>query len=238
MKLDILAFAAHPDDAELGCAGTLALHMASGFKVGVIDLTHGELGTRGSSEIRLQEALDASKILKLAVRENLGMEDGFFEDNQGNQLKIIEAIRTYRPDIILGTAINDRHPDHGRAAELLKTAWFLAGLQRIKTIVNGKEQKAFRPQAFYHYIQSLFIQPDFIVDVSEYWDTKIEAIKAFKSQFYDPDSKEPETFISSPGFLQALEARAREFGYSIDVKFGEGFTTVRNIGVSSLYDLK
>ncbi len=238
MKLDILAFAAHPDDAELGCAGTLALHMASGFKVGVIDLTHGELGTRGSSEIRLQEALDASKILKLAVRENLGMEDGFFEDNQGNQLKIIEAIRTYRPDIILGTAINDRHPDHGRAAELLKTAWFLAGLQRIKTIVNGKEQKAFRPQAFYHYIQSLFIQPDFIVDVSEYWDIKIEAIKAFKSQFYDPDSKEPETFISSPGFLQALEARAREFGYSIDVKFGEGFTTVRNIGVSSLYDLK
>lgn len=238
MKLDILAFAAHPDDAELGCAGTLALHMASGFKVGVIDLTHGELGTRGSSEIRLQEALDASKILKLAVRENLGMEDGFFEDNQGNQLKIIEAIRTYRPDIILGTAINDRHPDHGRAAELLKTAWFLAGLQRIKTIVNGKEQKAFRPQAFYHYIQSLFIQPDFIVDVSEYWDIKIEAIKAFKSQFYDPDSKEPETFISSPGFLQALEARAREFGYSIDAKFGEGFTTVRNIGVSSLYDLK
>ena len=238
MKLDILAFAAHPDDAELGCAGTLALHMASGFKVGVIDLTHGELGTRGSSEIRLQEALDASKIIKLAVRASLGMEDGFFEDNQGNQLKIIESIRTSRPDIILGTAINDRHPDHGRAAELLKTAWFLAGLQRIKTIVNGKEQKAFRPQAFYHYIQSLFIQPDFIVDVSEYWDIKIEAIKAFKSQFYDPDSKEPETFISSPGFLQALEARAREFGYSIDVKFGEGFTTVRNIGVSSLYDLK
>lgn len=238
MKLNILAFAAHPDDTELGCAGTLALHIASGFKVGVVDLTRGELGTRGSSEVRLQEAQDASKILGLAVRENLGMADGFFEDNRENQLKIIKAIRTYRPDIIIGTAINDRHPDHERAAAVLKTAWFLAGLQRIKTTVNGKEQQAYRPGAFYHYIQSLYIQPDFIVDISEYWDIKIEAIRAFKSQFYNPDSKEPETFISSPGFLPALEARAREFGYSIDAKYGEGFTTIRNIGVRSLYDLR
>lgn len=234
MKLDILAIAAHPDDTELSCSGTLAAHIDKGCVVGVIDLTAGELGTRGTPEIREQEARSSAEYLGLAVRDNLGLPDGFFVDNQETQLKVAAAIRYYQPDIVLANAISDRHHDHARAAQLVKNAWFLAGLTKIETEYNGTPGEAWRPSALYHYIQSWYVQPDFVVDVSAYWEKKLTAIKHFKSQFYDPNSNEPETYISKAGFLDAIEARAIEFGQSIGVKYGEGFTTNRNVGVSDL----
>lgn len=238
MKLDLLAFAAHPDDTELSCAGTLASHVSMGMKVGVIDLTRGEMGTRGTVEIRDKEARKSADILGLSVRENLGFADAFFIDDQNHQIEIIKKIRQYKPDIVLANAISDRHPDHGKAAKLTETACFLAGLSRIEVQDhNGKSLEAWRPRVVYHYIQSNFLTPDFIVDVSAFWDIKMEAIRAFSSQFHDPESTEPETFISSPEFMKLVEARGKEFGHSVGVAYGEGFNINRNIGVKNLKHL-
>jgi len=239
MKLDILVLAAHPDDAEISCAGTIARHIAMGHKVGIVDFTKGELGTRGTVEIRASEAAEAAKILGVSIRENLGLRDGFFENNATHQLEVIRVIRKYQPSIVLANAVYDRHIDHGRGASLAYDACFLSGLVRIDTKdENGKSQPPWRPGVVYHYIQSLYIEPDFIVDVSDYWDIKIEALKAFKSQFYDPQSAEVQTYISSPGFVKMIEARASDWGYAIGVKYGEGFTTRRYPGVNSLFDLR
>lgn len=238
MKLDILVLAAHPDDAELGCGGTIAKHVTIGHKVGVVDFTRGELGTRGTIETRAFEAVESSKILGLAVRENLGLPDGFFKNDKEHQLSVIEAIRRYQPDIVLANATYDRHSDHGKGASLAYDSCFLSGLTKIETKGStGKMQEAWRPKAVYHYIQSLFIEPDFVVDISEQWETKTNAVKAFKSQFFDPSSAEPQTYISSPDFLRMVESRAIELGHAIGVKYGEGFTVRRYPGVKSLLDL-
>ena len=238
MKLDILVLAAHPDDAEISCAGTIARHVALGHKVGIVDLTRGELGTRGSVEIRAQEAKKSAEILKIAVRENLGLADGFFQNDPTQQLPVIRAIRKYQPSIVLANAVYDRHIDHGKGASLAHDACFLSGLVKIETLDDaGRPQQPWRPSVVYHYIQSLYIEPDFIVDVSDYWDIKLRALQAFKSQFYDPASNEAETYISSPGFIKMIEARAIDWGYAIGAKYGEGFTTRRYPGVKSLFDL-
>lgn len=238
MKLDILVLAAHPDDAELGCGGTILKHVSMGHKVGVVDLTRGELGTRGTPESRAKEAADSAKILGLSVRENLGLPDGFFKNEGEHKLEVVKAIRKYQPDIILANARYDRHPDHGRGSELAFEASFIAGLAKVKTVVEGKEQPLWRTRVVYHYIQSQFLMPDLVVDVSDFWPKKMEAIRAFKTQFYDPDSKEPDTYISSPAFMKMLEARGNEYGHAIGVEYGEGFTTRRFIGVNSLLDLR
>lgn len=237
MKLDILVLAAHPDDAELGCAGTILKHIAAGHKVGVVDLTRGELGTRGTPETRAAEAADASKILGLSVRDNVGLPDGFFVNSKEHQLKVVAAIRKYQPEIILANAVYDRHPDHGRGAEIAFEASFLAGLAKVQTTDDGKPQQPWRPKNIYHFVQSQFIKPDFVVDITPYWEKKMEAIRAYKTQFYDPSSKEAETYISKPGFLAMLEARAVEYGQGIGTKYGEGFTARKYIGVNSLFDL-
>jgi bacillithiol biosynthesis deacetylase BshB1 len=237
MKLDILAIGAHPDDVELSCAGTLLSQIDKGFKVGILDLTHGELGTRGTGEIRLKEAEEAARILGVSVRENAGFADGFFENDKAHQIELIKYIRKYQPDVILTNAVHDRHPDHGRAAQLTIDAAFLSGLTKIETTLDGKPQVAFRPRAVYHYIQSLDIPPVFAIDITPYFDKKVEAIRAYKSQFHDPDSQEPETFISSPEFLEFSQSRASHFGVPIGVRYAEGFTTKRLIGVRSLNDI-
>lgn len=238
MKLDILAFAAHPDDTELSCAGTLATQINQGYKVGVVDFTRGEMGTRGTVAKRDQEAADSAKILGLVARENLNFEDAFFVNDKTHQLEVVKAIRKFQPEIILANAIRDRHPDHGKASQLTIDACFLSGLSKVETTdENGQAQKPWRPKAVYHYIQSIFIQPDFVMDVSEAWETKMKAIRAFKSQFYDPNSDEPETYISSPQFMEMLESRGKELGHSIGVRYGEGFTIDRNLGASNLFDL-
>ena len=238
LKLDILVLAAHPDDAELGCSGTIAAQVAKGNKVGIVDLTHGEMGTRGTPKLRLQEAANAAQILGLAARENMGFQDVFFKDDTEHQMKLVQVIRKYQPDIVLANAITDRHPDHGKAASLATNACFMSGLTKIETYQDGVKQAAWRPKFVYHYIQNNYIQPDFIVDISEFWDTKVKSIAAFGSQFYDAESKEPASFISSPEFLPFIESRAREFGHRIHVKYGEGFTVERFIGVSDLFNLK
>jgi N-acetylglucosamine malate deacetylase 1 len=238
MKLDILVLAAHPDDAELGCAGTIAKHVADGYKVGIVDFTEGELGTRGSVQLRYEEAAEAARILGVTVRENLKLKDGFFQNDESHQLKVIQAIRKFQPEIVLANAVSDRHSDHGKAAKLGVDACFLSGLAKIQTAdERGNSQAPWRPKTVYHYIQSLFIPPDLIVDISEHWDTKLKAIKAFKTQFFDPSSDEPETYISKPGFLKMIEARAIEFGHTIGAQYGEGFTVNRYPGVKSLFDL-
>jgi bacillithiol biosynthesis deacetylase BshB1 len=239
MKLDILVLAAHPDDAELGCGGTIAKHTALGDKVGIVDLTRGELGTRGTIEMRKQEAGESARILGVAVRENLGLPDGFFRNDYDSQLIVIRAIRKYKPRIILANAVYDRHIDHGKGANLAYDASFLSGLVKIETKdEEGRTQAPWRPEAVYHYVQSQFITPDFIVDISDQWELKMKAIKAFSSQFFNPASQEPETYISKPGFLKMLEARAVEYGHAIGTTYGEGFTTRRFIGVDSLFSLK
>jgi len=238
MKLDILVLAAHPDDAEISCAGTIAKHISLGYKVGVVDLTRGELGTRGTPAIRDQEAADSSKILGLVIRENLGLRDGFFKNVEEDQLKVVKAIRKFQPELVLTNAVHDRHPDHGRAADLVYESCFLSGLSKVETQENGKSQIAWRPKSLYHFVQSQYIQPDFIVDVSDFWEKKLECLRAFKSQFYDPQSKEPETFISNPGFMKLIEARGHEMGYAIGAKYGEGFTVRNLIGVNNLFHLK
>jgi bacillithiol biosynthesis deacetylase BshB1 len=230
--------AAHPDDGELGCAGTLARHSSLGYKTGIIDFTEGELGTRGTVDTRALEAAEAAAILGLSARENLKLRDGFFRNDEEHQLKVIRAIRKYRPGIVLANAETDRHSDHGRAASLAFDACFLSGLAKIETLDdNGAPQEPWRPKAFYHYIQSQLINPDFVVDITGFWDIKIKAIKAFRTQFFDATSKEPETYISKPGFLKMVESRAIEFGHGINVQYAEGFTTRRFPGVKSLFDL-
>jgi bacillithiol biosynthesis deacetylase BshB1 len=238
MKLDILVLAAHPDDAELGCGGTILHHVSLGHKAGVVDFTQGELGTRGTIETRYKEAADAAKILGLSVRENLKLADGFFKNDEAHQRKVIQAIRKYQPEIVLANAVYDRHSDHGRAAELASDACFLSGLKKIETSdEHGVPQQAWRPRVVYHYIQSLLIEPDFVIDVTPHWQKKIEAVKAFKTQFFDPTSSEPQTYISSPDFLRMIEARGIELGHAIGVKYAEGFTVKRYPGVKSLLDL-
>jgi N-acetylglucosamine malate deacetylase 1 len=238
LKLDILVLAAHPDDAEISCGGTIAKHVAMGHQVGIVDFTRGELGTRGTPETRAQEAHVAAGILGVQVRDNLGLADGFFQNDPKHQLEVIRAIRKYQPDIVLANAVFDRHIDHGKGASLGYDASFLSGLVKIETLDDhGKPQRAWRPTVVYHYIQSNFIVPDFIVDVSDHFEVKMNAVRAFKTQFYDPSSNEPETYISNPGFLRMLEARATEFGHAIGAKYGEGFTVRRFPGVNSLYDL-
>ncbi|MEM7108764.1 MAG: bacillithiol biosynthesis deacetylase BshB1 [Bacteroidota bacterium] len=236
-KLDLLAFAAHPDDTELSCGGSLALQIDRGYKVGVVDLTRGELGTRGNPELRDQEAKSSAKVLGLSLRENLEMEDGFFRNDKENQLIVAKTIRKYRPEIVLANAIKDRHPDHARGSQLVVNSTFLAGLSKIELELGGQPLAPWRPRVVYHFIQSQFIQPDFIIDVSDYWDKKMQAIRAFKSQFYDPDNNEPETYISSPEFMKMIESRGQELGHSIGVKYGEGFTVNRNMGVRNIFDL-
>lgn len=238
MKLDILAFASHPDDIELGCAGTLIAHIADGKKVGIVDLTQGELGTRGTPQTRIEEAEEASRIMGLAARENLGLADGFFQNDREHQLKVIEMLRKYKPELVIMNAVYDRHPDHKRGSDLVSESCFKSGLKMIRTQDEaGEEQEAWRPKAVYHYIQDRFIAPDVVVDVTAHWDKKMETIRAFKSQFYNPDDSSPNTYISSPEFLEFIESRAKEMGHSIGVKYGEGFTKERNIGVKSLFDL-
>ncbi len=237
MKLDILVMAAHPDDAELGCGGTIIKHIAAGRKVGVVDLTRGELGTRGTAQTRDQEAADSAKILGLTIRENLNLPDGFFHNSKEHQMEVIKVIRKYQPEIVLGNATYDRHPDHGRGADLAFHGCFLSGLLKIETESGGATQKPWVPKALYHYIQSQLIEPDFVIDISDSWDKKLEAIRAYKTQFYDANSKEPNTYISNPGFLKMIEARAIEMGHAIGVKHGEGFITRRWLGVKSLFDI-
>ncbi|MDV3310132.1 MAG: bacillithiol biosynthesis deacetylase BshB1 [Cyclobacteriaceae bacterium] len=238
MKLDILVLAAHPDDAELGCGGTIASHVAMGYKVGIVDFTRGELGTRGTPEIRSAEAAASAKILGLSARINLGLKDGFFGNTPEERLLVVRAIRKFRPQIVLANAISDRHPDHPRAAELAFEACFSAGLVKVQTTDDdGNIQEPWRPSTIYHYIQSEFITPDLIVDVTDYWGVKMKAIQAFTSQFYNAESTEPETYISSQDFLRKLEARATDLGHSIGVKYGEGFTVRRFPGVRDITHL-
>ncbi|MEP1033359.1 bacillithiol biosynthesis deacetylase BshB1 [Ekhidna sp.] len=237
MKLDILAIVAHPDDVELSFGGTLLAHQRMGYKTGILDLTQGELGTRGTPEIRAKEAIAASKILKLSVRENLGLEDVFFENSKTNQLKVAQQIRRFEPKIVITNAIYDRHPDHTRGSQLVETACFIAGLKAVKTEWEGKRQMAARPERLYFSIQSTAHEPDILVDISDVVQERREAIQAFKSQFYDPNSKEPNTFISSKGFMTMLESRTREWGQRIGVEHAEGFKVKHSLGVKSLYDL-
>jgi N-acetylglucosamine malate deacetylase 1 len=238
LKLDILVLAAHPDDAEISCGGTIAKHVSLGHKVGIVDFTRGELGTRGTPETRAKEATEGARILGASIRENLGLKDGFFQNDPEHQLTVVRAIRKFQPEIILANAVFDRHIDHGKGASLGYDASFLSGLVKVETQdASGKKQLPWRPKAVYHYIQSNYIAPDFIVDISDFLETKMKAVRAFKTQFYDPDSREPETYISNPVFLNMLEARATEFGHAIGKKYGEGFTVRRYPGVNTLFDI-
>ena len=237
MKLDILAFGAHPDDVELGCGGTIAKEGALGKKVGIIDLTRGELGTRGSAEIRDHEASKAGKILGATIRENLNMRDGFFMNDEAHQMQIIKIIRKYQPEIVLCNAVDDRHIDHGKGARLVSDACFLSGLRRIESIVDGEEQHAWRPKNVFHYIQWKTLKPDFVVDITGYSDKRIEAILAYDSQFYNPDAREPETPIATKNFLDSLKYRAQDLGRLIGVDYAEGFISDRPVAVNNLDSL-
>lgn len=235
--LDILAFGIHPDDVELSAGGTLAKHKALGYKIGICDLTRGEMGSRGSGELRLKEAANASKILGLDARENLNMEDVWAIDNQENCLKIIQIIRKYRPRIVLCNAKQDRHPDHAKGAEMVQKACFLSGLVKIETVMNGVKQEHFRPQVVYNYTQFQFQKPDFVVDISNYEEKKFEAIHCYASQFYQKDSEEVETFISDKSFLDIIRYNDALLGKSIGVQYAEGFQVYRHLGVSDLTQL-
>ena len=237
MKLDILAFGAHPDDVELGCSGTLAKEVSLGKKVGIVDLTRGELGTRGSVEIRNSESAKASEILGIHVRENLDMRDGFFVNDEAHQLKIIQMIRKYQPDVVICNAIDDRHIDHGKGSKLVSDACFLSGLRKIETEWEGSSQQAWRPKAVYHYIQWKNIEPDFVVDISGFMDVKMESILAYGSQFYNPNSNEPTTPIATKNFLDSVKYRAQDLGRIVGVEFAEGYTVERYLAVNSLGDL-
>lgn len=237
MKIDILAIGIHPDDVELSCSGTIAKHIALGKKVGILDLTQGELGTRGNAELRTKEANEAAIILGVSFRTQLNLKDCFFENNEENQKKIIEIIRKHQPEIILCNAISDRHPDHGRASKLVSDASFYSGLIKIETHSDNKIQQAWRPKAVYHYIQDQFIHPDFVIDISDFIDIKHKAIMAYSSQFYNPSSNEPETPISSKHFIESVNSKMSILGRDIGVKFAEGFTVNRYPGINSLFDL-
>lgn len=233
MKLDILAFGVHPDDVELGCAGTIMAAIDQGKKVGIVDLTRGELGTRGTPTTRTQEAAAAAKIMGVDVRENLDMADGFFVNDEAHQRKIIALIRKYQPDIILANAPEDRHPDHGRSAKLVSDAAFLSGLRKIETIHEGVNQNAWRPAYTFHYIQDRFIQPSFVIDITAYMERKMEAVLAYGTQFTSADTSEPQTYISSPQFLETVKARALMLGKRIGVGYAEGYITEKIIGFSN-----
>lgn len=237
MKLDILAFGSHPDDVELSCSGTIAKEVAAGRKVGIVDLTRGELGTRGTAETRDVEAANAASILGVSVRENLRFEDGFFENNLKNKLEIIKLLRKYRPEIVFCNAVEDRHIDHGKGAKLVSEACFLSGLMKIETKLEGEIQQAWRPKNVYHYIQWKNLEPDIVVDISGYIETKLASVKAYKTQFYDEKSREPVTPISSDNFLDSITYRARDLGRLIGTDHAEGFTVERYPAVSSIFDL-
>ncbi|MBZ9628521.1 bacillithiol biosynthesis deacetylase BshB1 [Psychroflexus sp. CAK1W] len=237
MKLDILAIGAHPDDVELSCSGTLAKEISKGKKVGILDLTRGELGTRGTAETRENEAKDAAKILGVSMRKNLEFSDGFFTNNTAHQLEIIKVLRKYRPDVILCNAIHDRHIDHGKGSKLVSDSCFLSGLKKIETICEGNTQKEWRPKHIYHYIQWYDIEPDIVVDITGFMDKKIACVKAYKTQFYDTQSKEPETPISSSNFFDSITYRARNLGRIINTEHAEGFTVERYPAVNSIFDL-
>jgi bacillithiol biosynthesis deacetylase BshB1 len=234
MKLDILAFGAHPDDVELGCGATIAKEVSLGKKVGIVDLTRGELGSRGSADLRDQEAAIAAKILGISVRENLCFADGFFVNDKTHQLEIIKMIRKYQPEIVLCNAVNDRHIDHPKASNLVSDACFLSGLIKIETLLEGQQQDKWRPKQVYHYLQWKNSSPDFVVNVSDFMEVKINAVLAYSSQFYNPKSKEPETPISSENFIKSVEYRAKDLGRLIDVEFAEGFTAERYVAVENL----
>lgn len=238
MKIDILAIGVHPDDIELSCSGTIAKHISFGKKVGLLDLTLGELGTRGNAEIRTKEATEAAKILGVSFRTQLKFKDGFFENNEVHQKKIIEVIRKHQPEIILCNAISDRHPDHGRAAKLVSEACFYSGLIKVETSADGENQNAWRPKVVYHYIQDQFIHPDFVIDITDFMEIKHKSIMAYSSQFYNPNSGEPETPISSKAFIETVNSKMALWGRAIGVPYAEGFTVERYPGVNSLFDLK
>jgi bacillithiol biosynthesis deacetylase BshB1 len=237
MKLDILAIGVHPDDVELGCSGTLIKELKAGKKVGILDLTQGELGSRGTVETRYEEAAKAAMLIGVQVRNNLRMADGFFKNDEEHQRRLIVAIRKYQPEIIFTNALHDRHPDHGRASQLTEEAAFLSGLVKVQTNDDGgNTQNAWRPKYIFHYIQDRYIEPDFIVDISDVFEQRMESIKAYTTQFYNPDSEDEgrQTYISTPLFLDAVTARARMLGKKIGVKYGEGFNTKKSIGLKSL----
>jgi bacillithiol biosynthesis deacetylase BshB1 len=236
-KLDILAFGAHPDDVELSCSGTLIKEVRSGKRVGIVDLTQGEMGTRGSAEIRKSESDAAAKVMGLVYRHNLEMADGFFEITQENLIKVVEQIRHTRPNIVIANAIEDRHPDHGRGSDLVSRACFLSGLSKVSTVYQGEIQLAFRPQVMYHYIQDRYIKPDLVVDISDVIEEKKKAILSYGTQFFNPESKEPQTPISTPDFFEYIFAKDRIFGRQIHVTFAEGFTAERAPGAKLLTDL-
>jgi len=233
MKTDILAIGAHPDDVELGCGGTIIKMVSEGKKVAVVDLTQGELGTRGTEETRRQEAENAAKILGISARENLKMKDGFLQNSEEYQMRIVRMIRKYQPEIVLANAIEDRHPDHAKAAKLISDACFLSGLRKIETEYNGENQGAWRPKHIFHYIQWKNIVPDFVIDISEFMDKKIEACLAYQTQFYNPDSKEPVTPIATKDFLESLTYRAQDLGRLSGVEYAEGYTTEKMIALKN-----
>jgi N-acetylglucosamine malate deacetylase 1 len=239
MKLDILAFGAHPDDVELACSGTIAKHIAMGKTVGVIDLTEGELGSNGSVELRYLESAEASKILKISVRENLKLSDCFFENRAMEQLEVVKMIRKYQPEIVFCNSKHDRHPDHGKGGDLVSTACFLSGLIKIETKLEGEIQNIWRPKAVYRYIQDRYIEPDFVVDITPYYETKIASIKAYSSQFYNENEKENglKTPISTKEFWDVISARMMDLGRPINAKYAEGFTVERTLGVNNVFDL-
>lgn len=237
IKLDILAIGIHPDDVELGCGGTLAKHQALGYKTGILDLTQGEMGTRGTIETRNHEATEAAKIIKTSIRENLCLEDVWAVADKETQLAIIVMIRKYQPEIVLINAPTDRHPDHKKGANMAADACFISGLQKVLTEENGKAQNAWRPKAVYHYIQGNFINPDFVVDISDFFEIKMQAVQAYKTQFYDPTSTENDTFISDPQFLESVKSRDIMLGKIINVGYAEGFLKTRYIGVNDITKL-
>ena len=238
MKVNILAIGVHPDDVELSCSGTLLKHISMGKTAGILDLTRGELGTRGNAELRTKEANDSAKILGVSFRTQLTFKDGFFSNDEHHLREIIKQLRKHQPEIVLCNAIDDRHPDHGRAAKLVADACFYCGLSKIETELDGKPQAAWRPKAVYHYIQDNYIHPDFVIDVSEFVETKHKSIMAFSSQFYDPKSKEPQTPISSKEFLEYVNSKMSMWGRPLGVAFAEGFTVTKIPGINSLFDLK
>jgi len=236
MKLDLLAFGVHPDDIELSCAGTLLVEKKKGKKVGIIDLTRGELGTRGTAQTREEEAADSARILGIEVRDNLEMADAFFKNDEENQRKIITVLRKYQPEIILCNAPDDRHPDHGRAAKLVADASFLSGLRKIETFENGNKQEIWKPAYIFNYIQDKYFTPSFVIDISEVIEEKLASIRAFKTQFYTPgkNDHEPQTYISSPDFLEGITNRSKMFGKMIGVKHAEGFLSNKMVGIRNL----
>ena len=233
MKLDILAFGVHPDDVELSCGGTLIVEIRNGKKVGVIDLTKGELGTRGTADTRKEEAAIAAKILGVHLRENLGMRDGFFKNDEEHQMQVIRKLRQYQPDIVICNAINDRHPDHGRSSKLISDSCFLAGLMKIETEFEGEKQLAWRPKHVFHYIQDRYYEPDFLFDISDVFEQKLESIKAYSTQFYNPELDEPQTYISTPAYFETIISRHKMFGKRIGVDYAEGYITEKRIGIKS-----